>query len=286
MWWAPLAAGGLSAIGNWFSANAESDAIRAGNEAEQARYMDMVRRQEEFAKHGLQWKMDDARRAGIHPLYALGAQTQSFSPISVGSTPDTSRAGFLKDTGQDISRAVQQTLTPRDQEISKLQLGMAQAQLDGQIIENQIKASQLRQMNTPTAFPGNSDLNFIPGQPNADILPKRPDGIRRSDTPWAHAGEQPDVDFSRTRSGRAPQIPQQLAESMEDSLVQRMQWYLRNLVVPILSSKNSQKPSLKELPKGAVDWTFHPLSMEWRPQYPVDGRKKAREINSLFGGRR
>src|SRR5262245_6914522 len=60
--------------------------------------MDMQR---EFAQHGIQWKVEDAKRAGIHPLYALGASTSSPSPVHVqGGDYGISAAG------QDVSRAI------------------------------------------------------------------------------------------------------------------------------------------------------------------------------------
>ena len=38
--------------------------------------------QREFAQNGIRWKVADAEAAGIHPLYALGAQTSPASPLS------------------------------------------------------------------------------------------------------------------------------------------------------------------------------------------------------------
>ena len=38
--------------------------------------------QKEFAQNGIRWKVEDAKRAGIHPLYALGASTQGYSPTA------------------------------------------------------------------------------------------------------------------------------------------------------------------------------------------------------------
>lgn len=58
--------------------------------------------QREFAQMGVRWKVEDAKAAGIHPLYALGAQTHSFTPSYVG---DTSTGAGLAAAGQDLSRA-------------------------------------------------------------------------------------------------------------------------------------------------------------------------------------
>lgn len=40
--------------------------------------------QREFAKHGIRWRVEDAIAAGIHPLAALGVNTASGSPVSIG----------------------------------------------------------------------------------------------------------------------------------------------------------------------------------------------------------
>ena len=40
----------------------------------------------QFAKRGIQWRVHDAKKAGLHPLAALGAQTTSFSPSFVSQS--------------------------------------------------------------------------------------------------------------------------------------------------------------------------------------------------------
>lgn len=75
--------------------------------------------QREFAQMGLQWKADDARRAGLHPLAALGASGYSASPVSVGQDP---LAGAIGDAGQEISRSMlaAQDQTRRDEAAREL----------------------------------------------------------------------------------------------------------------------------------------------------------------------
>lgn len=57
-----------------------------------------------FAQKGIQWRVADANKAGVHPLYALGANTTSYSPVSVG-TPD------LGAMGQGIGDAIDRVST-------------------------------------------------------------------------------------------------------------------------------------------------------------------------------
>lgn len=67
--------------------------------------------QREFAQNGIRWKVADAKAAGIHPVYALGAQGYSASPSYVGGYQAGSDS-YLD--GQDISRAVHATRTPEE----------------------------------------------------------------------------------------------------------------------------------------------------------------------------
>jgi hypothetical protein len=65
--------------------------------------------QKEFAKHGIQWKVQDAKRAGINPLAALGATTVSGSPIPVGGTSGASGSGAVLGLVSTIANIVSQT---------------------------------------------------------------------------------------------------------------------------------------------------------------------------------
>lgn len=67
--------------------------------------------QKEFAQNGITWKVEDAKRAGLHPLAALGAQTVPYQPVTVGQD-----FSFAKDMGQDISRAMMATADAKQRE--------------------------------------------------------------------------------------------------------------------------------------------------------------------------
>lgn len=102
-----LISAGASLIGGMMNRDAAKDASRQA--AEQARRNEEM--QIAFAQKGIRWKVDDAKAAGIHPVYALGAPTTSFSPVSLSSTADTSMGSAIASAGQDIGRAVNATRT-------------------------------------------------------------------------------------------------------------------------------------------------------------------------------
>jgi len=75
--------------------------------------------QKEFAQNGIRWRVDDAKKSGIHPLFALGANTSGYSPVS-GYSGDGGISDFSSSMGQSFERAVQAKKTPAEREIERL----------------------------------------------------------------------------------------------------------------------------------------------------------------------
>ena len=92
--------------------------------------------QRELAKNGLSWRVEDARKAGINPLAALGASLPSGNPVAVGT--DYGDLG-LGAAGQEISRAMQARMTKEQREIHELNKRLLTVQIEGQEIENRNK---------------------------------------------------------------------------------------------------------------------------------------------------
>lgn len=92
--------------------------------------------QKKFAKNAIQWKVQDAKKAGIHPLYALGANTVSYQPVGVGDQMPSAMA----DMGQDISRAVEAVQSGPERASAKILTGLQleRAQLENDYLKAQI----------------------------------------------------------------------------------------------------------------------------------------------------
>lgn len=259
-------AGGLMGKSAADKAREQEAAVAASN----------VALQREFAQNGIRWKVEDAKRAGIHPLYALGASTQSFSPVSVGSGPDNSMANAMSNIGQDIGRAVSQTRTAQEKEIAALNLASAKADLEGKVIENQFKAKQLQNLQTAApSMPSGSSTNFIPGQGNSPLL-KVNSAERTVSQPGRYsqeAGWTPDVGYARTDTGLTPVPSKDVKERIEDQFIPEMMWALRNQIMPNFApfSKNIRTPPTNMLPKGANKWVWSYKRQEWQPVY-ADGK--------------
>lgn len=88
-------------------------AISANNQLKMAELN--YKHQKEFAQNGIRWKVSDAKAAGIHPLYALGASTSSYSPVS-GYGGDNGIGEAAAQFGQGIGRAVEAGMTKEERQ--------------------------------------------------------------------------------------------------------------------------------------------------------------------------
>lgn len=123
--------------------------------------------QKEFAQQGIRWKVADAEAAGVHPLYALGAQTHSFAPVSVGSS---NMAASLSSMGQNVGRAIHATST-QPERASAYQEAAQTLQLDNMALQNQILASRLaglRQTQSAPPLPGGYPATETPIDPKLE----------------------------------------------------------------------------------------------------------------------
>lgn len=137
-WLGPAISAGASLIGGFMSKNAQEDANRRSAEAAQKnRQMQM-----HFAEHGIRMRVNDAKKAGIHPIYALGAQTPTYTPTSQTFTPESGVASGLAAAGQDIGRAFNATRTAPERE-SAFTTAMQSLQLKNAELDTQIKQTDL-----------------------------------------------------------------------------------------------------------------------------------------------
>lgn len=62
-----------------------------------------INAQREFAQNGIQWRVEDAKKAGLHPLYAIGASGASYTPVSMDSS---AMGNAVADAGAYLGKAV------------------------------------------------------------------------------------------------------------------------------------------------------------------------------------
>lgn len=108
--WLPLAGSlagaGASLAGGIYAANKSQ---QVANNVNLLNY----KQAKEFAQNQLQWRVDDAKKAGLHPLVGVGASLYQGVPSAIGG--DVSGIGNgLSEMGQNISRAIDSYQTHKD----------------------------------------------------------------------------------------------------------------------------------------------------------------------------
>lgn len=106
-----------------------------GNQSAKKREQQAQRWQENVMKKQIQWKVSDAKAAGIHPIAALGHSMVSPSPTMIG------RESY-SDMGQNVGRAIDATMSA-PQKVDDYTRALQRLQLERGELENSILRTQL-----------------------------------------------------------------------------------------------------------------------------------------------
>lgn len=244
-----------------------------------------ITNQNNFAQQGIRWRVADAQAAGIHPLYALGANLPTYSPVNYyEGNNDTGVASHLANFGQDISRAIDSTrthgerVTARSDALHALQL--ERGALENELLRAQIAKLQAAQVGPPGPSSDARLEAHIP--PEARHLVKvEPVELNASatDKPFLEAGATSDVSLAQTPGGGYAIMPSKdVKERMEDMFVPETMWSFRNLLVPWWDQDQQFRPSVPLKP-GHV-WKYNRWTGEFRqvpfPMHPVKPRYRRR----------
>ena len=249
--------GAISGSANAKDARDDQAAINAQN----------IALQREFAQNGIQWKVADAKAAGIHPLVGLGAQTHQFS-ANLGTGPRADMSGM----GQDIARSITATSTSAERQMQTLNIQGATLDVEGKALDNQIKSSQLEKLRAVgPAFPGNN--NFISGQGNSGTaIIEKP--LERTASlpghPESEAGAIPDFGWAKTKTGVVPIPSGDIKNRIEDNIFHEGMHFVRNNIAPNFGGGTT--PPLSALPKGAKSWEWSYTAQEYQPYYGPQDR--------------
>lgn len=255
----------LEAIGNIFGA------VTSSNSADKAN--DMARNQfayqRELNKNQIQWRVADAVKAGIHPLYALGPTGASFSPVSGG----TSDAGeYISRAGQDISRSVMSMMSGRErreaaqaavvrermQDDMVLQRHNADMERSG--LENALLRSQIARANSGQLGPG------APVQAQAGAVNRVPARVEVGSrgAPAEAPGAITEYQFQRQSGGRYGVLPSdQSRERTEDSPME-WQWFLRNNIIP--PRETTARLTQQHPPRPGYEWRWNMITGSYSQQ--------------------
>lgn len=180
-----------------------------------------------FAQQGLRWRVEDARAAGLHPLAALNAQIQPFTPSF--SAPSM---------GQDLSRSMYATRTGGE----RIESQMAALTLERGQLENELLRSQIAKMRGQVG-PPMPNVNMTGFDPN--LLPG-------------------DVQLVPTQGGTYAVVPaSDVKQNIEDMIVPETQWAARLVTSPAQPSYAYNPFTSEYVPIGSRTFTSR-MARGWR----------------------
>lgn len=240
-----------------------------------------IKLQKQFAQEGIQWKVADAKKAGIHPLAALGAQTHSFAPVSAGD------GGFAQ-AGQDLGRAIDATRSKPE----RLDAYTAETQrltVQRMGLENELLASKIakvKQAGSPPAMPsGAQNANLIPGQGDSPGIEDK--AMERQgwvpDDPGREAGAISDTGFARStigHGGYAPVMSKDAKDRLDDDTPGVIAWNIRNRL-PQSFQFNLNPPF--RAPVG-THWIYNPFKQRYELRETKDLWRYVKDHPARTGG--
>lgn len=223
--------------------------------------------QREFAQTGIQWKVSDAKAAGLHPIFAMGGSGATYTPSSIAITPATGMADGVSRMGQDIGRAINSTRS-QSQRNDAFTEATQKLTIQKMGLENDLLASQVAKLNAaPNPPMPVGDRYLVDGQSATPVVSSLslPSLINTSpmkrtasnpDARWQEPGAINDAGFSRTSGGLYPVPSSDVKERIEDNFWHESAHFLRNNLLPAISPKFNDPPY--KAPEGKA-WVFDPV---------------------------
>lgn len=275
--WAGLF-GGLGQL-----AGGAANLFRSGPDLSQSQAFarEQLQFQRDAAQMGIRWRVADAQAAGIHPLYAMGAQNFNPSPVPypVGDA-SADMGASLSNMGQGISRAIQSTQSKEQRESQTASQIIADQQtiergaLQNDLLRIQLAAAQKAltgadQIGPPLPTSGRTGVHemkpneITTSQPNSPSIAAGPPG--------------PVTTFHRSGTGLQafPAKGVQGLDDMDATNALGIDWLVRNRLNPNFGVRDLA-PTMDQVRAhfpNATGVKFDTNKMLWVPTYG-DGKRK------------
>lgn len=223
----------IGGVGGIASSILGGNSQKKANEQNLQLAREQIAYQKELAKNQIQWRVDDAKAAGLHPLAALGVSPMSYSPVS-GSAVGADYSGVgqsLQQMGQDIDRARMAGLDREERkkalalQDTQTALALKNQELNNQILEQELISRKVKLFQQLT--PGMASLYgldrrryAIPGQDDA-VMPRAEGTVATGDKRFQFM-QQPNGTYSLEPGN-------DWAQAYEDKLL--LEWW------PIIKTK-------------------------------------------------
>lgn len=101
---------------------------------------------QDYVKNAMQWRVEDAKKAGVHPMAALGFSSPSYSAVSAPSAPGYAMGNSIDplEFGQSLNYAATKGKDKQQQ------ADMVNLQVEGLMLDNEYKRAQIDQLKVDT----------------------------------------------------------------------------------------------------------------------------------------
>lgn len=134
------------------------------------------RLQREFAQYGVRWRVADARAAGLHPLAALGIQTNAATPA--GQMGQASSGSAKGDAIRAAGAALAESLARADRDKAEVRLLNAQADVTEQQYRESVASRATQGISNDVSVPEFHDVK------NPQFTPHVKIGAMLDSAPW------------------------------------------------------------------------------------------------------
>lgn len=254
-----------------------------------------------LAKNQIQWRVADAKKAGLHPLAALG-----ISPASGPGIPSADTSGY-SEAGASLNRALSSIPSKHEKLMDRLALQNARAELDRKNLVNiglqqEIEEAERKKGDVDpqgVIVSGQSDsspsgkIGYPPGVLFQDVVRNKMKsyGLEAGDT----AGEQSYIVPTLEGPARIGAPSQPLSEPVESAWHTQLQYGLikgldmgkafRSYMFPWSKEAKRVRNLLRkyrdthlEKPRKGYSWQYDPLSGSWVQ------RKGPKKLFSRYSG--
>ena len=272
--WSPIAAAGVRTAGDLLGV-----ALSDSGPTLHDQYKKALKYQKNIRKKGPAWSAQGARKAGLHPLAALGMMPTGGPSVSAGTT--NAKAKMASQMGQNIGDALDRQADPLDKEAKKLRNEQMRLEIMKGYSELASQKDAMSQFS-PT------ERNYIPqtvktsaGTPInnkmtrglVEVVPTEQKTVNPnapSQTAGLHAGDT----LYRKGSFLVVAPSEKYAESME-SPTAMVSDVLRGIAQGIYSMSNWDREvayakrnyPVDQNPGPGRQWQWIPIARLWRPVY-------------------
>lgn len=168
----PAISAGLNFASSLFGkGDSNARASRLAVEAEER----SLKNQQHLDMNRLSWLVQGAKRAGIHPLHAIGMPATAPASYSASAGSDSGNLSRFAGAGADLARAIH----AGNSNMERLQERLLESQIKGQEIDNVARASEIARVN---AMPGSPPAGLMLGE-KLQQMPHAGTGLSRGAHP-------------------------------------------------------------------------------------------------------